>query len=50
MGAVEDEVTILVPGDYYGVALLPFRFHTFSQKDQTVFIVSFVQKKALEVY
>ena len=43
VGAVENEVAVLVRGDYYGVSLLAFRFHAFSQAGQPVFVVSLVQ-------
>jgi hypothetical protein len=49
VGAVEDEVTVFVRRDYYGVALLAFGFDSFPQTDQTVFIVGFVEDKAPEV-
>jgi len=49
VGAVEDEVTVLVRGDYYGVALLPFGFHALSQTGQAVFVVGFMEDEAIEV-
>ena len=49
MGPVEDEVPILVRGDYYGVALFTFGFDSLPQTDQAVFIVGFVEDKAPEV-
>jgi hypothetical protein len=49
VGPVEDEVPILVRGDYYGVVLLTFGFDSFPQTDQAVFIVGFVEDKAPEV-
>jgi hypothetical protein len=45
VGAVEDEVTILVRGDYYRVALLPFGFDASPQAGKTTFIVGFVEDK-----
>jgi len=50
VGAVEDEVTVFVRRDYYGVALLAFGFDSFPQTDQTVFVVGFVEDKTHEVY
>ncbi|MDQ3436745.1 MAG: hypothetical protein M3491_05310, partial [Actinomycetota bacterium] len=50
VGAVEDEVTIFVRGDYHGVALLTFGFDTPPQTSQAVFIVGFVEDKASEVH
>jgi hypothetical protein len=49
VGAVEDEVTIFVRGDYYGVALLTFGFDASPQTGQAVFIVGFVEDKTPEV-
>jgi hypothetical protein len=48
--AVEDEVTILMRGDYYGVTLLPFGLHATPQTGQAVFVVGLVEDKAIEVY
>ena len=45
VGAVEDEVTVFVRGDYYGVSLLAFGFHALPQTGQAVFIVGFVEDK-----
>ena len=50
VGAVEDEVTIFVRGDYYGVALLTFGFDASPQTGQAVLIVGFMEDKAPEVY
>jgi len=50
VGAVEDEVTILVRADNYGIALLPFGFDAPPQAVQPVFIVGFVEDEAFEVY
>ena len=49
VGAVEDEVTVFVRGDYYGVSLFAFGFHALPQTGQAVFIVGFVEDKAPEV-
>jgi hypothetical protein len=49
VGAVEDEVTIFVRGDYYWVALLPFGFDAPPQTGQAVFIVGLVQNKTPQV-
>ena len=49
VGAVEDEVTIFVRGDYYGVALLTFGFDTPPQTGQAVFFVGFVEDKTIEI-
>jgi len=50
VGTVEDEVTVFVRGDYYGVALLPLGFDASPQTGQTVFIVGFVEDKTPEVH
>jgi hypothetical protein len=50
VGPVEDEVTVFVRGDYYGVALLTFGFDAFPQTDQAVFVVGFMEDKTPEVY
>jgi hypothetical protein len=50
MGAVEDEVTVLVRGYNYGVALLTFRSHAISQAGKAVFVVGLVQDQALQVH
>jgi hypothetical protein len=50
VSAVEDEVTVFVRGDYYGVALLTFGFEASPQTDQAVFIVGFVEDKIPEVH
>ena len=42
VGSVEDQVTVFVPGDYYGVVLLAFGFHSFPQTGQAVFVVGFM--------
>jgi hypothetical protein len=49
VGAVEDEATIFVWGDYYGVALLTLGFDASPQTGQAVFIVGFVEDKTPEV-
>jgi hypothetical protein len=49
VGSVEDQVAVLVRGDYYGVALFTFGFDALPQTGQAVFIVSFVENKAPEV-
>jgi len=50
VGAVEDEVTIFVRGDYYRVALLPFGLDAPPQTGQAVFIVGLVEDETPEVY
>ena len=50
VGPVEDEVAVLVRGDYYGVALFTFGFDAFPQTGQAVFVVGFVEDKTPEVY
>ncbi len=50
MCAVEDEVTIFVRGDYYGVALVPLGLDAPPQTGQAVLIVGFVEDEAPEVY
>jgi hypothetical protein len=47
--AVEDEVTIFVRGDYYGVALVPLGLDAPPQTGQAVLIVGFVEEEAPEV-
>jgi hypothetical protein len=42
VGSVEDQVTVFVRGDYYGVALLAFGFDSFPQTGQAVFVVGFM--------
>ena len=50
MGPVEDEVTVFVRGDYYGVALFALGFDAFPQTGQAAFVVGFVKDKTPEVY
>jgi hypothetical protein len=49
VGAVEDEVTVFVRGDYYGVALLTLSFDALPQAVQAVFIVGLMEDEAFEV-
>ena len=50
MGSVEDEITLFVRGDYYGVALLPFCIDAPPQTGQAVFIVGLVEDETFKVY
>ena len=50
MGPIEDEVAILVWGDYYRVALFTFGFDAFPQTGQAAFVMGFVEDKTPEVY
>ena len=50
VGAVEDEVAVLVRRHDYGVSLLALRFHALSQSNQPVFVVGLVQDQAPEVH
>jgi hypothetical protein len=50
VGAVEDEVAVLVGGHNYGVSLLAFRFHALAEPNQPVFVVGLVQDQALKVH
>jgi hypothetical protein len=49
VGAVEDEVTVFVRGDYYGVALLTLCFDAPAQAVQPIFIVGLMEDEAIEV-
>jgi hypothetical protein len=49
VGTVENEVTVYVRRDYYGVVLLTFGFDAFPQTDQAVFVVGFMEDKTPEV-
>jgi hypothetical protein len=49
VGAVEDEVTVFVRGDYYGVALLTLSFDAPPQAVQAVVIVGLMEDEAFEV-
>jgi len=50
VGAVEDEVTVFVRGDYNGVALLTFGFDASPQTGQAILVVGFVEDKTPEVH
>ena len=50
VGAVEDQVAVLVGGYYYWVSLLTFRFHAFAQAGQAVFVVGLVQDQAVKIH
>jgi hypothetical protein len=49
VGAVEDEVTVFVRGDYYRVALLTLFLDATAQTGQAVFIVGLMEDEAIEV-
>jgi hypothetical protein len=50
VGPIEDEVAILVWGDYYRVALFTFGFDAFPQTGQAAFVMGFVEDETAEVY
>jgi hypothetical protein len=49
VGTVEDEVAILVRGDYDGVALLAFGLDSSPQTRQAVFVMRLVEDQAIQL-